>query len=158
MATLKKSAKNTLLLEAPLTVLHQQSVEWIEELEFWKDECAFLYTLIRNSHNSPLLKTRPARVIERQLIAISNQRIGDMISEINAHEGLLGRVVEGKTKDEDILRRRHRAIGSSMTKLEMDFRKVKRQIFGLVKIKRDSVLLLPAVNEPVSKRLRPERV
>ena len=81
-----------------------------------------------------------------------------MISEINAHETFLGKVIEGKSKDESLLRRRHRIIGNSMMKLETDFRKVKKQIFGLVKIKSDSVLMLPSSVQPNGKRLRPERV
>lgn len=148
------NTKRTLLLEAPLEAIHAQSGEWIDELEFWKDECAFLYTLIRNSHNSPLLKTRPAKAIERQLIAISSQRIDDMIAEITAHENFLGAVVEGKSKDEDMLRRRHRIISGSMNKLEQDFRKVKRQIFGLVKIKRDALIMTRPDKTPVTTKLR----
>lgn len=152
------SAKRMILLEAPLELVHQQSQEWIEELLFWRDECAFLYTLIRNSPNSPLLKTRQAKSIEKQLLAISADRLDDMLSEISEHEKFLADVIEGKSKDEDLLRRRHRIISGSMSKLEQDFKKLKRQIFGLVKIKRDSLIIAPPEPTRVSSKLKLAKV
>lgn len=154
MATVKKNVKQPLLLEAPLEALHAQSREWIEDLEFMKDECAFLYTLIRNAHNSPLLKTSQARTIERALLQISNQRIEELTGEINGHENFLAAVIEGKSRDEVMLRRRHRIISNSTAKLEKDFRKLKRQIFGLVKIKGESVLQLSGNPKSLPKKLR----
>ena len=40
------SPKSTYLLEAGLDVLHEQSIEWLNEIAFWRDETAFFYSLV----------------------------------------------------------------------------------------------------------------
>ena len=42
--------KTAYLLEAGLEVFHGQSNEWLNEIAFWKDESAFLFTLIVKKH------------------------------------------------------------------------------------------------------------
>lgn len=129
--------KKIKLIEAPLSVIHQDSLAWLEDIYFLKDECAFLVTLIRNTRNAPLLKTKPAKAIEKQLVGYAVRRFDDLIAEVQEHEKFLDDILEGKNNDEQLLRRRHKVIAGKVAKLETEFRKLKRQIFGLVKIKQD---------------------
>jgi len=41
-----ESSKAAYLLDAGLGVLHEQSIEWLSEIDFWRDEAVFFYSLI----------------------------------------------------------------------------------------------------------------
>lgn len=137
MATRKPKSQPIQLLDAPIENIHTESQRWTEEVLFAKDECAFLIILIQNTHNAPLLHSKPAKKIEKQLLDFSVHKLDDLLDEIQEHEKFLDDVLGGKNKDEQILRRRHKLIAAKVEKLETEFRKLKRQIFGLVKIKTD---------------------
>lgn len=141
MAKKSTVTKKSLLLEIPLELIHSQSIEWQEEIAFWKDEAAFLYVLVRSSPSSPLLKTKPAKAIERKLLDFTVRKFSDLNLEIQGHEKLLSEILRGKNKHEDILRRRHKIIGAKFLKMRTDFRTVKRKIFGLIKIKSTGMMI-----------------
>ena len=67
MQELLTSSKKDFLLEAPLEILHSESLEWLEEVEFWKDESAFFYALIleKTKLNPSAFNTKEAKDIEK---------------------------------------------------------------------------------------------
>ena len=124
-------AKSSYLLEAPLEILHEESLEWLEEVEFWKDEVAFLYKLIiqKSKERTPLLKTKQAKEAERHLIYISVEKLGDLKIEVDAHEKFLSRVIDNKKFDAELYRSRHKAIAEKFQDFEKEFRDMKKKIF-----------------------------
>ncbi|MBA3706528.1 MAG: hypothetical protein H0W84_11715 [Bacteroidetes bacterium] len=42
--------KSKYLLDAGLEILHEQSIEWLNDIEFWHDEIAFFYSLVIKKH------------------------------------------------------------------------------------------------------------
>lgn len=134
MEKLLTPAKASFLLEAPLEVLHEESLEWLEEIEFWKDETAFFYSLIiKRTKNSPLLKTKQFKDIERHLIYISAEKLDDLKLEVKQHEKFLKRIIEDIRLDEQLYRSRHKQIAKKLNSFEKEFKDMKRKIFVFVK-------------------------
>lgn len=127
------SAKNSFLLEAPLEVLHSESLEWLEEVEFWKDEAAFFYALIieKTKQNPSVFKTKEAKDVEKHLINVSSEKIDDLKIEVASHESFLSRLMDDPKLDEQLYRARHKAIASKIHAFEQEFKKMKRKIFLL---------------------------
>lgn len=125
------SPKNTFLLEAPLEVLHAESLEWLEEVEFWKDEAAFFYTLIieRTKQDPSAFGTREARDVEKHLIHVSVGKLEDMRVEVQAHERFLSRLMENPKLDEHLYRSRHKLITEKIHAFHHVFKEMKRKIF-----------------------------
>lgn len=128
-----ETASNTALLEAPLNALHEQSIEWLEEIEFWRDEVAFFYTLIieKTKAGLPSMKGPEARAAEKKLIHISTQSLDELKQEVTGHEKFLARIVEHANLDQKLYRDRHQQITTQFTAFEKEFRSLKREIFAL---------------------------
>jgi hypothetical protein len=134
MEKLLALSKGTYLLEAPFEVLHEESMEWLEEIEFWKDEAAFFYTLIMDrTKTAPLLKTKQAKEVERHLIYVSAERLDDLKIEVQSHEKFLSRIMDDPHLDEQLYRNRHKVIAKKFHDFEKEFRLMKKKIFILAK-------------------------
>ncbi len=136
MEKLLAPSRSTFLLEAPLEVLHEESLEWLDEIEFCKDEAAFFYSLIlKRAKELPLLKTKQAKNVESHLIYFSAERMDDMKIEISSHEKFLSRIIDRPDLDEQLYRKRHKEISQKFHEFMQEFRQMKRKIFELVKIR-----------------------
>ena len=129
------SPKFSFLLEAPLEVLHSESLEWLQEIEFWKDESAFFYVLIigRTKKNTPAFNTKNAKDVERHLVYVSAEKLDDLIMEVKAHERLLAGLMDSLRPDEQLYRSRHRRITAKIHAFENEFKEMKIKIFSLAK-------------------------
>src|SRR3972149_3928524 len=93
-------------------VLHSESFEWLEEVEFWKDEAGFFYALIleKTKQNPLAFKSKEAKDVEKHLIHVSAEKIDDLKMEIQAHERFLSKLMDNPKLDEELYRSRHKAI------------------------------------------------
>lgn len=125
------SAKTAFLLEAPLEVLHCESLEWLEEIEFWRDESAFFYSLIigKTKQNPSAFKTKESKDIEKHLIYISAEKLDDLKIEVQAHERFLAKIMDNIKLDEQLYRLRHKAIAEKFHTFEIEYKEMKRKIF-----------------------------
>src|SRR3954465_14007088 len=101
-----ESPKNGFLLEAPLEILHSESIEWLEEIEFWKDEAAFFYALIieKTKKNPSAFQTKESKDVESHLVYISAEKIDDLKLELKEHERFLARLVEDHKLNDQLYR------------------------------------------------------
>jgi hypothetical protein len=125
------SAKTAFLLEAPLEVLHAESLEWLEEIEFWKDESAFFYALIigKTKQNPLVFTTKESKDIEKHLIYVSAEKLDDLKMEVQAHERFLARIMDNIKLDEQLYRIRHKAVTEKMHAFEKEFKEMKKKVF-----------------------------
>lgn len=131
---LLESAKADFLLEAPLEILHEESMEWLEEIEFWKDEVAFFYKLmITKGERKP--PTKNLLSIQNQIIYFSSEKLDDLKIEIQTHERFLARMLKAVRQDESAYRARHETLSKKISDTEKKFREMKRKIFLFVKKK-----------------------
>lgn len=134
MKTLEK-ANTSHLLETGVEALHSQSIEWLEDIAFWRDEAAFLYALeMRKTLKSvPVGAKDKIQKIESELIRISGGDLDSLYNEVEAHERYLDEMLESRHEDEEEYREKHKQIADKVNRFEKRFRKLKRDIFDLVK-------------------------
>ena len=121
------------LLEANLDWLHSQTMEWIREVDFWKDEAVFFYHLLRRKDVSRTFPARELADLENELIRISGQDITSLIVELRQHEQLLKSLMETPGDRENEYRQKHREIMFHVASLETRIREYKKQVFNYVK-------------------------
>ena len=134
MKTLER-ANTAHLLETGIEALHSQSMEWLEDIAFWRDEAAFLYALeMRKTLVSvPVNAKNKIQKIEDELVKISGGDLDSLYNEVEKHESYLDEMLESKREDEEEYREKHKQIGDKVSRFEKRFRNLKKEIFDLVK-------------------------
>lgn len=124
----------TYLLDSGVEALHQQSIEWLEDIAFWRDEAAFLYTLeMRKTYKSvPVDAKNTIQQIEDELIKISGGDLDALYDEVEKHEHYLDVMLEARL-DTEGYRERHKAIAEKVAEFDNRFRALKKKIFDFVK-------------------------
>jgi len=129
------SPKATYLLEADLTVLHEESREWLNDISFWCDEIAFFYTLMikKVDKDYGLENKSELAHIQDEILSLSGKEFSDMETVIKQHENYLSSLLESDLlKDERGFRDSHRAISSQVHAFDLRIHKLKKNIFALV--------------------------
>lgn len=122
------------LLEANLDWLHSQTVEWLREVDFWKDEAVFFYNLLRRSDVRSTFPARELAELENELIRITGQDITALKIALRQHEELLkALIMQTPGELESKYRQKHRDIMFDVTALENRIRNYKKQVFNYVK-------------------------
>jgi hypothetical protein len=134
--------KTTFLLKAPLEVLHSESVEWLEEIEFWKDEVAFFYKLImkETKENPDVFKTKEAKEVEKKLIQVAVHSLDELKLEVTEHEKFLARLMENSKLDAQLYHDRHASIVSKFAQFGNEYKQMKKEVFRLAEKAHNSML------------------
>ncbi len=127
--------KTMYLLEAGLDVLHAQSIEWLNEIAFWKDESAFFYTLVvtKTLNYIPINAKNSIEKIENELISITGGDLDDLQKEVEHHEIFLNNLLKKKYLSEESFREIHEQLTFKFYQFERRLKDLKNEIFKLVK-------------------------
>lgn len=137
------TAKSAYLLEAGLEVLHQQSMEWLSDIAFWKDEVAFFYALVV----SKTLKELPVNAkdsiakIEGELIRMTGGELDELQQEVEMHEYYLNQMLQSKREDQEAYREKHKQMAGKFERFEKQFKVLKKDIFKLVESLKKKVIV-----------------
>lgn len=122
------------LLEANLEWLHSQTVEWLREVDFWKDEATFFYNLLRRKEVTNAFPARELAELETELICIAGQDITALKTKLQQHEEQLKSLLTQPHGDQELeYRQRHREIMVDVVTLENRIRDYKKSVFHYVK-------------------------
>jgi hypothetical protein len=137
-----KSTLATFLLKPGLETLHEESMEWLEEIAFWRYEVAFLYALEINKtlKSVPVKAKEVMEQAENELIKLSGEDIDTLCDEVVAHERYLGKLIEGKYEDQEEYRDKHDKIALKIKAFEKRFKILKKEIFEVVKQSKGDLL------------------
>ncbi len=126
--------KTVYLLEAGLEVQHAQSHEWLNEIEFWRDELAFFYALIvkKTLKSLPIDAKNLIEKIETELILLGSSDLDELQKDIEHHEVFLNDLLESKYLKEENYRIQHEQLMLKVYHFERRFKELKRDIFKLV--------------------------
>ncbi|GAL86666.1 hypothetical protein MYP_3896 [Sporocytophaga myxococcoides] len=135
MTQLLESPKTTYLLEGSLEVLHQQTREWLSEMDLWKDEILFFKNLI----NKQLLKVKTEddkeelRDYEKILSKMHNDWLEHLYMQTQAHEMYLAGIMQNRPKDYDeVYRERHRDLTEKVDGFHKEMRSIKSELFEFI--------------------------
>ena len=128
------AAKTSYMLEAGIDVLHRESLEWLEEIAFWRDETAFFSALIitKTKKQVPIDAKDPLRSVENHLVHVGINKLEDLEKQVTLHEHNLAYVLEQKFPDENIYREKHRDIAKKIHAFEAEYKDMKKKVFALV--------------------------
>lgn len=128
------SPKTNYLLEAGLDVLHEQSNEWLNEVAFWRDEAAFLYSLVltKTLKSVSLNSKNNLEKIEKELISITGDELDTLQKFVEEHEKFLNYLIQCDEKNQENYREKHRKLTETFDQFEKRFRSLKKEVFALV--------------------------
>jgi len=131
------------LLEGGLEVLHSQSIEWLSEIEFWRDETAFLYAYIlkKGTHSIPSRAKDIMHKIEKELIRLRGEELNELQEIVEKHEVYLGKIIEFSDEDEESYRDKHRTLTFKFHQLESRIKSLKKEVYNLTKMIHENELV-----------------
>ena len=115
--------------------LHEQSVQWINEIEFMADEEVFLEHLL-SAHFLDLSTSKLYDTTQKLIRKLKESgNLGkDLMERIRAHNKHVGVVIETFNKEYDnAVDREHQAIKKDLDNYILKFRFVKKKIFNIIK-------------------------
>jgi hypothetical protein len=127
------SPKTTYLLEAGIEVLHEQSNEWLSEIAFWRDEAAFLYSLvvIKTLKSVPVSAKANIETIEKELVSITGGELDKLQKTVESHELFLAELLENYNHKDEGYRQQHQQINTAIVQFEKRFKLLKKEVFKL---------------------------
>ena len=88
------NSKTDYLLEASLESLHAESMEWLNEIDFWSDEMTFFYRLLRKNQSNKAFPTAELAAVEMELVSLTSDKVNKLRNEIQNHERSLSAVMK----------------------------------------------------------------
>jgi len=133
MNTVISNPKTQYLLGAGLDVLHFESREWLDTIDFWKDEIRFFNDLLKKKEGSKINNLDYENML-KNLNKIHSYLFEDLEYSIIEHEKLLSRIelAEKDLSDEDY-REKHRVLLLRMNTFSNDFKTFKKIVFDYAK-------------------------
>ena len=127
-----KQASTDYLLEDGLNVKHQESTDWISEIELWKMELAFFQKLMDNY--SPKFTTLDDKKqmdhFQNLIIYYSGELLDEFAQKIRRHEDYLAQLLKKDPALADSqYRQKHGELKSHLASFESQFRMFKREFF-----------------------------
>lgn len=132
MDELTKNRTSGPLLGIGLDQLHRESQEWIDSVEFWKDELHFLDVILRKKINDGT--DQMFTELLGNMGKVHYHLFTYLIKDIYAHEKLLARLVKGEKGLADAdYRNAHKELNGKMDLFAKDFKEFKKMVFGYAK-------------------------
>ena len=133
MNTLIANPKAQYLLGAGLDVLHFESREWLDTLDFYTDEVRFFENLLNKKEASKNNNPEYEKML-KDLDKIHKDLFDDLKESIIKHEQLLSRIelAEKGLSDNDY-REKHQHIYNKMNTFSNDFKTLKKIVFDYSK-------------------------
>ena len=117
-------------------IMHRDSLGWLSELNFMKDEQLFFDDLVK-SYTLQLIDSahfsESKNIIAR--LGDSQKKTASLLRIVKKHEKGLKIMVDGKDQleEEDAYKNEHVELITKVTKFTEDYKSLKSQLFGLVK-------------------------
>ena len=115
--------------------LHDQSVQWINEIQFMTDEQVFLEHLL-SSHFLELSSSKLYETTKRLIRKLKEVEVlgNDLMDKIQLHNKHVGTIIENFNKEYQVnVDREHQSIKKDLDSYLLKFRYIKKKIFGIIK-------------------------
>ena len=133
MNTTTLNPKAQFLLGAGLDVLHHESREWIETIDFWKDEARFFDKLLNRMDPIDKEKREYGQML-KVLDKIHKDLFQDLKDDVIKHEQFLSRLEKGEKGISDSeYRDKHMHLNNRIETFTKDFKAFKQIVFDYVK-------------------------
>lgn len=125
--------KTEYLLDASLESLHVESLEWLKEIDFWSDEIAFFYKLLKRTNAAKDYPGTELAIMEKKLISVNSDKVSKVRSDIYQHERALAGVLKSAyLLEEDRYREKHRQLLMDIYSIHTVIRSLKKEVFSFI--------------------------
>lgn len=122
------------LLEGSLEWMHSQTMEWLSDVEFWREELVFFYRLLRKQELQLYFPMQQVAVLEKELVKISSEDVKELEATLRKHEAKLRNIMQTVSKSDELdYRHDHKTILFAMNNFEANMRSFKKSVFAFVK-------------------------
>ncbi len=127
------SPKTEYLLQASLEVLHEQSLEYLNEIAFIKEEIAFFNTLL-NKNAGRQFPSEQSAAFGKELVSFNSGVVSVLQNKIMEHERWLSDIIKTDTLGrQESYRNIHREVTEEMNACHKRYFQLKKSIFSFVK-------------------------
>lgn len=131
---METTAKADHLLEGSLEWLHTQTVEWMKEIEFWREEMSFFYSLLHRKEVKNAFPTQQLSELEKEIVKISGEDLDKLKSLLQQHERALIKVLEQESREGELdYRHDHTTILYIVNNFQQRIRTFKKSVFDFAK-------------------------
>ncbi len=132
---LRVRPKSDYLHNASFDELHKVTLEWVSELNLWKDELQFFQRLIDKFIMKMITQetlTHVQEIVDR-IIHYNDIDLKDILSKVELHEKHLEQLVEQPfSHDETAFRKEHSELEDEISKFMGRFKNFKTEIFEVI--------------------------
>lgn len=124
------------MLKAGMPILQYETVQWMEEVQFYLDEFLAFKTLIERKKFHSYIEQQVHNDIHR-LVLINIGRLQSILKEISHHGEYLSSLIgekEGTT--DNTYKGKHKLIAEKINKLDTDIRTLKIEVYSFLVLKR----------------------
>jgi hypothetical protein len=126
--------QSSYLLQTDLASLHAESKAWLDEINFWQDELAFLYKLLHSKLSSDAYPSSEISGFDKQLVSINSECTDKLKVEVESHERDLAMVLQTTSMSkEDKYRMAHRDLRIKMEDTHYVVRGFKKEVYAFVR-------------------------
>jgi hypothetical protein len=128
--------------EPDIELLHTQSVEWISDIAFWRDEAAFLYSLEVKKVLKELSSEEKNKLekIETDLIKIAGHELDTLYDAVTKHEHSLSSLLESNNCSDHSYIDGHKQVAQQVNFFDLRFKILKKHFFDIVKQAKGNLL------------------
>lgn len=128
-----KTIDTSHLLDASLPWLHSQSVTWMRDTDFWKEEATYFYNLLRRKELRPVFPGHEIAVLEKEIVHIMADELEPLKMMLTAHErSLKSYFIHATSSQEAQYRNKHRDLMFRRQDVENRMREFKQKLFGFI--------------------------
>lgn len=118
------------LLDVPIDALHADSIKWLKEIDFWKQEMSFFYKLLHTKHLLPGFPSEQLASIDQEIIRINTDQLDKYRKDIHEHEqSLAGLVMSPTLQQKEALVLAHQRLLLEMFSLSTAITDLKKTVF-----------------------------
>lgn len=135
MTTLISASKNDFLLQEHPVNMHEETMEWLSELEFCNTELEFLNMLLNKAslNRVSIKKLNDLDVLDKKVKLFRRKTIREINDSVTEHENHLSSLDENAfAQDAHLIKQEHTKMNMSVKAFMGTVRKVKKEIFDFV--------------------------
>lgn len=119
------------LLDASLESLHAESTDWLNEIDFWRDEMAFFYKLLHRKETRDAFPSETLAAMEKELVSITGDKLDQLRDHVIRHERSLADLLRTTSLlQEEGYRETHRWLHRDMSALNVMIRAFKKNVYS----------------------------
>jgi hypothetical protein len=125
--------KTDFLLESSLKSLHVECLEWLHNIDYWRDKLGIFYNLLLKKESVSAYPPIPLAALKRQLVSISIEELEILLKEMKRHEYFLAMMLKTPSLlEEKDYREKHRKLQKRFCEIKAQIKAFKEEFYSFI--------------------------